>query len=672
MRKSLNVYRKISSFFVNWLSIALIFMISIFSLFIFLSDVMASDSPTFVFTSDLSVESKTAGIPFNINIKAYDPGQIYGEGFLTEFNGWVYVQNSTGTISPTQVWMSKGEFNGSVVITRASENDVITISRSGFVSKTSMYFSVLPDYGQIFMGIFGGNNQTGRVLGELPSSLSVRLMDRYANSIRNLGVIFQIAGFPPGSSGYTLSANSGLTDINGITSTKITLGNRIGTYMVTASLTSALAPPVTFYLNATPGPLSSLNINPIISVLPRGAQQVFQVSGWDAHRNPVSVSLINWSVTKGGGSIDNNGVFTAGHDVGNFSNTIRAEAAVQGIGSVASVSIIKEDVSDGGNVSGDDRDSDFSLIDEFIRNNQKLEGQGILNRVVISPNVIQSEINTRHPLTAIAYDKYNFVITDVVFNWNLVGDIGELTSTSGKTTDLVLKNRPGNGRALVRAIQKEIEIEAEAIVSSRPSSGGYFFIEEIKSPQKSGEPFQITIIARDNSDNVIADFREQVALRDSTGTIMPTAINDFTSGVWTGNVTIAFGKKNVVIDAISRGLNGVSNTFEVIGDPLRIAGAKNYSDDNAISYLEKALEEVLFSKGGDSKVVLRYLAVGIASGLGLLGSGLGMAWIAGRGLEAIGRNPLAKSKIQVNMYIGLFIGLLAAVMSIAVVFFITK
>ncbi|OGB72186.1 hypothetical protein A2Y26_00695 [candidate division CPR2 bacterium GWD2_39_7] len=70
--------------------------------------------------------------------------------------------------------------------------------------------------------------------------------------------------------------------------------------------------------------------------------------------------------------------------------------------------------------------------------------------------------------------------------------------------------------------------------------------------------------------------------------------------------------------------------------------------------------------------MLKHLAAGIASGLGLLGSGLGMAWMAGRGLEAIGRNPLAKSKVQVNMYIGMVLGLVAAGLSIFAAFIITK
>jgi F0F1-type ATP synthase membrane subunit c/vacuolar-type H+-ATPase subunit K len=37
--------------------------------------------------------------------------------------------------------------------------------------------------------------------------------------------------------------------------------------------------------------------------------------------------------------------------------------------------------------------------------------------------------------------------------------------------------------------------------------------------------------------------------------------------------------------------------------------------------------------------------------MGLLGSALAIGLLVGRGLEAIGRNPLAKSKVQINMYL---------------------
>lgn len=626
----------------------------------------AADEPsTFVFVSDLNLENKIAGIPFNINIKAYDPDV----GYLTNYNGWVYIQNTTMTISPTQIWMANGEFNGSVTITKSSNAETITATQTGFASKTSDPFVVLPDSRQIFLGIYGGNNQSGRVMTQLPLALQVRVMDKYGNAIQNLGVIFQVAAFPPSSSGYNLTINSGLTNASGIFGTAFTLGNKAGTYTVTASLTNALANPVSFYLNAIPGLLSTISIAPLISVIPRGAQQIFQASGFDAYSNPVSLGTIQWSVVAGGGVIDGNGVFTAGTTVGNFPNTIHAATNLNGIGSSASVSVIKEDITPGGGqggggtgtgqgggeAGGPSTEVDLTEIQDFLNNlnlTQKQSEQATLDHVVITPNIIQGETNTRHLVNAVAYDKYNFAINEVNYSWSVSGDVAELVGNTGNNTELVLRNKPGNGTLSVTATQGSISRTTQINISSKPSPGGYFLFSEIPSPQKSGTAFKISITAKDNSDNIIADFNDQVVLRDSTNTIVPTAVNGFQTGVWTGDVTIAVGKKNVVIDAISPGMNGVSNTFEVTGDPMRIAGTAT-------------------GNGGFGSY-LKYFAAGIASGLGLLGAGLGMAWMAGRGLEAIGRNPLARSKVQVNMYIALFLGLLAAVMSVVAAYLIAR
>ncbi|MEI6237796.1 MAG: ATP synthase F0 subunit C [Candidatus Saccharibacteria bacterium] len=45
----------------------------------------------------------------------------------------------------------------------------------------------------------------------------------------------------------------------------------------------------------------------------------------------------------------------------------------------------------------------------------------------------------------------------------------------------------------------------------------------------------------------------------------------------------------------------------------------------------------------------KYIATALAIGLGALGPGIGLGILAGKGLEAIGRNPEATSKIQANM-----------------------
>lgn len=50
---------------------------------------------------------------------------------------------------------------------------------------------------------------------------------------------------------------------------------------------------------------------------------------------------------------------------------------------------------------------------------------------------------------------------------------------------------------------------------------------------------------------------------------------------------------------------------------------------------------------------LKALATALAIGLGAIGPGIGIGILAGKALEAIGRNPEAESKIRTNMILGI-------------------
>lgn len=66
--------------------------------------------------------------------------------------------------------------------------------------------------------------------------------------------------------------------------------------------------------------------------------------------------------------------------------------------------------------------------------------------------------------------------------------------------------------------------------------------------------------------------------------------------------------------------------------------------------------------------ILRWLAVGIAAGLGFLGPGLGLGLIGYGTVQALGRNPEAKGPIQTNMILAAAlteaIGIYALIVSI--------
>ena len=68
---------------------------------------------------------------------------------------------------------------------------------------------------------------------------------------------------------------------------------------------------------------------------------------------------------------------------------------------------------------------------------------------------------------------------------------------------------------------------------------------------------------------------------------------------------------------------------------------------------------------------MRFLATALVMGVGSLGPGLAIGILAAKALEAIGRNPLAKSTIQLSMIINIallvltgIIGILASILII--------
>ena len=68
----------------------------------------------------------------------------------------------------------------------------------------------------------------------------------------------------------------------------------------------------------------------------------------------------------------------------------------------------------------------------------------------------------------------------------------------------------------------------------------------------------------------------------------------------------------------------------------------------------------------------KYLAAGLAIGIGALGPGIGIGMLAGKALEAIGRNPEAGGVIQTNMILAIAfaeaLGIYALVVAILIGF----
>lgn len=100
-----------------------------------------------------------------------------------------------------------------------------------------------------------------------------------------------------------------------------------------------------------------------------------------------------------------------------------------------------------------------------------------------------------------------------------------------------------------------------------PAALDRFTFDSISSPQTDRSAFSITITARDQYGNTVTTYTGTNILGDSTGTVTPTSTGPFTSGVWTGSVTIPQAQAGVVITTTGSGRTGASNSFDVDDPP---------------------------------------------------------------------------------------------------------
>lgn len=66
--------------------------------------------------------------------------------------------------------------------------------------------------------------------------------------------------------------------------------------------------------------------------------------------------------------------------------------------------------------------------------------------------------------------------------------------------------------------------------------------------------------------------------------------------------------------------------------------------------------------------VFKSLAAGLAIGLGAIGPGIGVGLVAGKAVEAMGRNPEARAYIQQNMILGIAFAEAIAIYALVVAF----
>ncbi len=625
----------------------------------------AADPVSFSFNDFTAGGAKRAGVPFYVTITALNSMYVTE----TTFNGYAILTDDTGTISPTQTGnFVNGVWSGVVYITQASEDNNIKVEYQPgspqYVTNSSAGFTVLPDSRIKYVSIVSGNNQSGTVFEQLGSSLVVKVTDPFDNPISGQIVNFAITSYPVLSTGQVLSSTSGSTDANGRASSALTLGKKAGTYVVTANVTSGNMDRAMFYETAVAGPTISVDVLPKMAVLPTGTSQQFEAKGYDLFRNEKILNTVTWAVVNRGGSIDATGIFSAGQVTGNYQNTIRATA--DGIQGYATANIVVggqvEVASSGASQNG----SGNTTISE-------------INQVIVDPDFIQALSGATIPITATAVDANGSVVTGVAYTFEISGDLGTLTSQTPNTV-LLTASENGVGAITVTATQGNVTRVAKIVGSVGTGLDRRLVIEPIASPQRVGEPFLISIAAKDQFNNFITDYTGPLALADTTGTIDPATASPSATGVWYVQGIISLAHDQVAVTVAGDGMIGISNIFTVEGEPLKedvtFGGGSGSGLGGGVkgASIAAQIEQFLKEKGlaGSGGIGVKYLGAGLAAGIGILGASIGGGIMASRGMEALGRNPFAKGRLKMNLYLGLFVFLAVAGFALTAAIFILR
>ena len=270
----------------------------------------------------------------------------------------VQVQDVAGNLVPTDTRAvtlsigtnpgggSLGGFPAKSAIAGAAAFDSVTIDKKGtgytlFASSspgltlaTSSAFDVQTGPANGIAKV-SGDIQTNFILQQL-SPFVVKVTDVGGNPVSGQSVAFNRTGRPLGATTDTLSVKNATTDASGQASTVLTLGEKVGNYVTTASSGSLSGSPLTFTASASVGQAAILALvsgdnqsGTVFSALPLP----FVVSVTDAGGNPVSsktVSYVSNTFPSGSPGVSNpssattdgrgiaSSVFTPGSKAGNY------------------------------------------------------------------------------------------------------------------------------------------------------------------------------------------------------------------------------------------------------------------------------------------------------------------------------------------------------------------
>ncbi len=591
-----------------------------------------------------------AGSSFQVTAVAADQ---YGNT-VTNFTQAASLTDGTGTISPTQVSnFVNGTWSGPVTVTQTTDNDYITF-RSGSVQSQSNQFSVEAGEQQVFLTVDGGSNQNGRAGSVLDTPLSVQAVDLYGNPMPEIPIVYSIDSMPMDSSGAAMTPESVATDNEGIARSELKLGNKTGTYVVTASIEGRSSVSVTFYSSASTALTASVKVSPSTTTLLTGSSQLFTVQAFDSFGNVVKDVVPEWSVVAGGGTIDSEGIFTAGSVTRVYTNTI--SASINGVVGYASVTVTTLP-----GISGDNR-----------------EGAGVVNQLVMTPLEPSVVAGNKLSFSVKALDRYNQEVdaSELGFSWSATG--GEVDATNASSTTFTARETPEPASVSVKVTQSNEQItqSVSTNITIKPNPLGYLVIILPGDTIISGEELQMSVTAYKGDGTINSDFNGPVEITDSTQTITPRTTGEFKNGLWSGKIALNTADEATVIKVAGQQVLGVSTNLKIenkfnlnqkkgegiLGAMYNLVAGVGVSIANFI-------HSFLNVSNSYPETTRNIAAAGVAS-LGFIAAAISFGKVAASGMAAMGRNPYARRKILISLLGAFLISLVFAGLAFLIAGFI--
>ena len=614
------------------------------------TDVSVTSDNLALFSFSQINSPQLAGVPFQITITAQDQYN----NTVTTFDQAISLNDGSGSISPTQTpSFAMGVWNGSVNITRTADSNKI-IGTFGSVRNESNTFQIKAGEQQAFLTIVSGSNQKGTAGAALDSPFIAKVVDMYNNPLVDIPVEYTIESYPSDASGYAMGPVLVNSDIEGKALSTLTFGDKAGTYIINAAIKNRSSVNVTFYAQAQTASVASVRVTPSSTVLLASSAQQFSIEAYDSYGNKVTAPSVKWSVVNGGGSLSDDGLFTAGTATKVYDNTVQAE--VGGVKGFADVTITTLP-----GLTGDSR-----------------EGAGEVDHIVLAPESPSLQVGQKMSFSVVVLDRYNQEVNPSQLTYSWSAEKGTVTPDNSSQVTFKAGDKPESDslEVLVSQPSKSLTKSEATTINITPNPRGYIALQVMAETVASGEEFEVSMVAYNGDGTVNESYDGPVELSDSTQTITPGKSAQFVKGRWTGNVSINTASESTVIRAAGQQLEGVSKNISIVS---KFASRKTSATGiagtvfNAVTGIgEKVANFVhtFFKLSNSYPENTKNIAASLVAAVGILAAAVSFGKATSKGIEAIGRNPYARTKIIGSLFVAFVVSVIFGLLAFMIASFI--